>query len=387
VASPTTAPTPDSLPSGNQLLDADQISRLGMSQDWKVVGTTNNTRGTGINTICQRTRFADPHGLSALVRRFQASGQPRRSAVQTVEISKTAAQSAKTFRTTVGWYAGCQLARLQLLNAYRVDGIGDEARVLMVRVWKKPVTTYSVAVARVGAVTTTTVGETVGGRASPPGQITQSLADAVSMLCSTSGSRGCAKQPTYTAVPPPPSGEETGILAVADLPPVGMIDDPWVGTEPAPARTNPAATTCDKADFAGSGATRTRTRTFLIPQAKLPSRFGLSESYGIFASRGRAAKFLTGVRAKVARCEKRDLAANVSHSRTSRSPDMSTWNIKTAISDKQSVRFRVGLVRVGNAVAEVTFAPSATDDVSEAQFHDLVVRAGDRLRELGSSRQ
>lgn len=386
--SPTVEPSAG-LPSGDQLLDADQISRLGMSQRWRILDTTNNTRGKGINTICQQTRFADPDGLSALVRSFEANGKPRRSAVQTVEISKSADQSEKTFQTTLGWYAGCQLGRLQLLNAFRVNGIGDEAKVLMVRVWKEPVTTYSVALARIGRVTTTIVSETVGGTSAPPGQITQSLADAVSMLCATSQSEGCAKQPTYRAVPPPPSGEERGILAVADLPPVGRIDNPWVGTKPGPARANPSATTCDRANFVKSGAARTRTRTFLIPQTKLPSRFGLSESYGAFGSGKRAARFLAKVRAKVAKCEDRDLAAKVTNAWTSRRTDagqgmdMSTWDLEIAISDKESVRFRLGFVRVGNTVAQLTLAPAPHDDMSAGQFRDLLVRSADRLRELG----
>jgi hypothetical protein len=47
------------------------------------------------------------------------------------------------------------------------------------------------------------------------------------------------------------------------------------------------------------------------------------------------------------------------------------------------VRFRVGFVRVGRTVAQVTFAPSPRDDISEANFRALLIRSGDRLRELG----
>ena len=192
------------------------------------------------------------------------------------------------FRTTVGWYAGCRVGRLQVLDAYRVDNIGDEAAVLMLRLWKRPVTTLL----RRGRPDRQ--GHDLHGRharsarARPrPREITQSLADSVAMLCARSGSGGCAKRPTYRVVPPPPSGEERGILAVADLPPVGRIAQPWVGTEPARRRRNPSATTCDRADFAKAGATRTRTRTFLIPEAPLPARFGLSETYGRFRTAGR----------------------------------------------------------------------------------------------------
>jgi DNA-directed RNA polymerase specialized sigma24 family protein len=385
-----TAPAADTepeLPTADNLLDEDQIRRLGDARPWRIVRTNNNTSGDGVNTPCQQRRFADPDGYSAIVRWFRAAGTTRRSAIQTVEISRSAKQAQQGFDTTVGWYAGCRLGRLQVLNAYRVGNIGDEADVLMLRLWRKPVTTISVAVARSGAVTTSTVGTSVGVAPPPARQITQSLADSVSMLCARSGSEDCAKRPTYRVVPPPPSGEERGLLSVADLPPVGRIAKPWVGTDPAPARTNPSATTCDRADFRKAGAARARTRTYLIPQASVPARFGLSETYGRFRTARAAQRFVDGVRGRVATCEDRNLATDVTSSRRERhrSPalDMSSWTLSTEISEDRFVRFRVGLVRVGRTVAQVTFAPSQGDDMTGGAFRSLLVRSGDRLRELG----
>jgi hypothetical protein len=383
--SPSTAGPTAGTPTAADLLDRDQIRRLGSAQEWRVVSTSDNTAGTGINSECQQARFADPDGLSAVVRRFAAAGAPRRSAVQTVEVSKSVGQARQAFGTTVGWYAGCRLGRLQVLNAYRVANIGDQADVLMVRIWKRPVTTLSVAVARTGTVTTATVARSVGAAPPPAGEITQSLADSVAMLCAHSGAADCAKRPSYRVVPPPPSGEERGILAVADLPPVGRIARPWVGTTPTAARTNPSATTCDRADFARSGAVRTRTRTYLIPGARVPDRFGLSETYGVFRSPTAASRFLSGVRASVAGCQKRDLATRVGseHRQTSAGLDRSSWQLRTEVTDSTTVRFRVGFVRVGRTVAQLTFAPSSRDDISDPRFESLLVRAGDRLRELG----
>jgi len=377
----------EELPTAEDLLDKDQIARLGLDQVWRVTDTHDNTTGSGVNTICQQTRFADPDGISALVSTFEAEGKPFRSAVQTIEVSKSVAQAEKTFATTVGWYAGCRVGRLQLLTAYRVNRIGDEAHVLMVRVWDKPVTTYSVAVARIGQVTTSTIGKTVGGSPPPPSQITQSLADSVAMLCGRSGAGDCSRRPTTAAVPPPPSGEELGILAVVDLPPVGRTEEPWVGTEAMPARVNPSATACDRADFMRAGASKTRARTFLIPQARLPDRFGLSETYGVFRSAHAADRFFEEIRRRVNTCEDREVATTVRNAHVERdgstSTELSTWDIETEISDKESVQFRLGFVRVGNMVAQVNFSPSPDEDVTAADFNALVVRAGERLRELG----
>ena len=373
------------LPTADNLLDQDQIRRLGTSNEWQVTKTHSNTSGDGINTICQQERFADPDGLSALVRSFEASGKTRRDAVQTVEVSASPEQAEQGFETTLGWYAGCQLARLQLLGAYKVDNIGDESGVLMVRVWKRPVTTYSVAVARIGTVTTSTVSRTVGAKPPPPDEITQSLADSVAMLCARSGSEGCAKQPEYRVVPPPPSGEGKGLLAVPDLPPVGRIDHPWVGTD-IPAAPNPSRSTCDQAEFLRSGAVDSRARVYLIPQAKVPKRFGLSETYGVFETGRQARRFLEGVRARVAKCEDRDLATTVTNAgrgTVERSGAVwSTWDLRTEVSRRKVVHFRIGFVRAGRRVADLLFVTAPHDDMSTAHFRALVVRAGDRLLEL-----
>ena len=153
----------------------------------------------------------------------------------------------------------------------------------MMRVWEKPVTTYSVAVARIGAVTTTTVGRTLGAKAPPPARRSPSRWPTRCRCSADAAARtNCSKRPAYRVVPPPPSGEEPGMIAVADLPPVGRISTPWVGIEATGGRPNPSKTTCDRANFGVGGARSTRARTFVIPKAKLPARFGLSETYGRF---------------------------------------------------------------------------------------------------------
>jgi hypothetical protein len=380
-------PSPGRVPTEDMLLDADQVRRLGPARDWTVEETHDNTGGDGINTVCQQARFADPDGLSTLVRTFRADGRPRRSAVQTVETSRSVPQAKQTFRTTVHWYADCQQARLQLLTAYRVTEIGEQATMLLLRAWDRPVTTYSVAVARIGQLTTSTVSKTVAGHGPAPRQVVQSLADSVSMLCASSVATACPHHPPeVTRVPPPEAGDEPGMLAGIDLPPVGSIDKPWVGTDAAPAaRTNPAATSCDRARFGKGGAQRTRTRTFLIPQARLPDRFGLSETYGEFGSTQKARAFVRTMRDRLDRCGDHHLAV---HARRTLGPGdgdpphLWTWLLRTEVTAKKTVTFRVAFVRVGDTVAQVTFSPTATDDLSAVQFRDLAARAGDRLREL-----
>lgn len=383
------APSP-SLPSPGpqhaaspRLLDSDQVTRLGGGhQDWQVAPYT----GDELDEACRPSRFADPRDRSQQVRAFRAAGEPARGAVQRVEVSRTPEAAQQAFTTTLGWYAGCEMARLQLMAGYRVDGVGDAATALRFRLWGKPGTTYWVTVARVGVVTTSTVSWTVAGRPPPSSEVAQSLADSVAMACPASGpSAGvasCAVHPSLTAVPAPASAAERGLLTAVDLPPVGEVRQPWVGTTPTAPRDNPAATTCDQADFSKAGAVRARARTFLVPQADLPMRFGLSETYGLFGSVEEARTFMATMQHRVDRCETRHLATSV-HPGPHAGDRMRTWRLDTAVSARRTVTFRLGFVRTGAAVAEVTFSPAGGDDISSARFRGLVVRAGQRLRELG----
>ncbi|HEX4977176.1 MAG TPA: hypothetical protein VFV40_04850 [Nocardioides sp.] len=376
----------DALPSADNLLDQHQISRLGLDSEWEVVRTHSNTGGDGLNTVCQQERFADPDGLAALVRVFEAAGDTSQRAVQTVEVSADEEQAHRAYRTTLGWYAGCQVGRLQLLHSYRVGNIGAEAEMMVLRQWRRPVTTYTVALARVGAVVTSTVGETEGAAPPPPEQVAQSLADSVAMLCARSGAADCSNQPATSEVPPPPTGSAPGMLAPVDLPPVGRIRYPWVGTK-VPASPNPSVTTCDRAAFLPAGARPTKAWTYVIPEADLPARFGLSETVGVFPGPRRADRFVADVRARFARCEDRDLATKVvsaDRGTVARSKlSWWTWTFVTEVNERMSVRFRVGFVRNRDKVAQLTFVAAPEDDIRPVHFRDLVVRAGDRLRELG----
>jgi hypothetical protein len=52
------------------------------------------------------------------------------------------------------------------------------------------------------------------------------------------------------------------------------------------------------------------------------------------------------------------------------------------VSSSQKVPFRVGYVRAGRSVAELTFTPTPGADLAGGVFGSLLTRAGDRLREL-----
>jgi hypothetical protein len=212
------------------------------------------------------------------------------------------------------------------------------------------------------------------------------LTQAVRNVCASDPSGPCPTSVSTAPVLPPASGETPGTLAVADLPVIGKINKPWVGTRPVPARPNIAATTCDKADFTRAGSARAATRTFLIPEATLPSRFGIAETVGAFPSENKARGLVRSISAAMAGCEKKDLGAKLSshvlQPRGYRGSEYAMWRLDSEINDKTSVGFWMGVARVGRYVAQVNFTPTGANDVDEDTFQALVTRARDRLFEF-----
>ncbi len=268
-------------------------------------------------------------------------------------------------------------------------GLGEEAQLLKLRIPNAVRRTYVVGLARTGSLTISTVSESLGAGPVAINQAADTLTDAVRNVCSTDPSGPCPTRVTAAPVLPPPSGETRGTLAAADLPVIGKINKPWVGTRPVPARPNIAATTCDKANFVRAGAPRAATRTFLIPQARLPRRFGITETVGAFASAGKAHALVRNISTAMAGCEKKDLGAKVSAEDLQphgyRGSEYALWRLDSEIDTKTSVGFWMGVARVGRYVAQVNFTPTGADDVDEDTFQALVTRARDRLFELPAS--
>jgi DNA-directed RNA polymerase specialized sigma24 family protein len=366
-----------------------QLGPIAPTQTWRVTETGDNTRGSGINTVCQRSRFADERGLGTWVRRLQADGKPARQVLQTVEISESPGAAVSTYRTTLGWFAGCTQARVRLTGAYRVANLGDQAEAVRLVATAPRPQSYLVAVARSGSVTTTTVLQTAAAAAGPLTPVLNATAASLHNMCRSSAITDCTAGVPRAVPNLPPSGEAAGMLATVDLPPVSTIDEPWVGTDPTEGGPNLAATTCDQANFTKAGG-KPRSRTFLIPEEPdLPQRFGLTETVGTFPSAAAAQRFVTVVRKRMETCEKRQLGSRLSHhlqqARADARPGAtySLWRQTAEINAKKStVSYWMGVARIGRQVAQVNFAPAGAADLDADAFRALVVRARDRLAEL-----
>jgi hypothetical protein len=177
------------------------------------------------------------------------------------------------------------------------------------------------------------------------------------------------------------------MLAEVDLPPVAGVTAPWVGTEPQQAKTNVAATVCDKARFSTGAMSNDVTRTFLIPEAKLADQFGLTETVGSLPEK-KAVAWVARVRGKLAACSEKKIGTQVERLAhvTGKRRDVSIWRLTTEISDDRSVRFLMGVVRDGTSVAQVGFVPDNKVGMGSEAFVALVQRALARLDAMPAPR-
>ncbi len=385
------------------LLAPTQMARFGSGLDWSETATTDNLSGDGLLAPCQRERFADPEGLTALARtwkgsatrtvrtkvgtgdkRSRTSTEPRveSTAVQIVEMSRDADQAAATFQTASAWYAGCADPRTQLIDTWTVKRVGDEARAFRLRSWRKQPATITVGVARTGSLVVTTVVRSTGRPASDKSTLT-GLSAAVNALCGSDGAAACAGRARSNATAPLDIGTPPGFLAVVDLPPVASVRGPWVGIDPERARTNFAATRCDRTTFAGKGISRAQTRTYLFPETSDASQLGLTQTIGSM-SQGKARDFVGQVRNRIKQCAQANLGTSVTQlaSSSSKKADMSVWALSIELNDRQSFPFLMAIVRDGTAVSQLGFAPVRDMTMARDDFVDLARRLMQRLEML-----
>jgi DNA-directed RNA polymerase specialized sigma24 family protein len=383
-AGPSARPTsePVDLPE-DSLLVADRIDRVAPGGGWFIAGTDSNSEGDGLVMPCQDSRYADPRGTAALLREFQPTGSGRKAtatAFQAAQASATPRAASRGFRTALDWFAACDLDRAQLLDTRRVQGVGDEAMLVLLRTWGDPGSTVVAGVARTGLFTTATVVRTPVADEPSLRASAKLLGDAVAGLCTLPEGGACALTPTLKDTAPVPVASVPGMLAEVDLPPVPGVAQPWVGTEPRQARDNDAATGCDDTDFSTGSVTNNVTRTFLVPGARLADQFGLTETVGSLPE-ARAKAFVTTVRDKLATCTDKAMGTDVSRVQhlATKHRDLTVWRVTTEISDDKTLTYLMGIVRDRTSIAQLGFVPDPEHSLAPGAFPALAERALARL--------
>ncbi|MDN5855011.1 MAG: hypothetical protein L0K86_19595, partial [Actinomycetia bacterium] len=376
----------DELPiSDDDMLDESEIGRLGNDKAWEITATGTNMSMRDKLSTCPKRRFADRQASAGWVRTFAPTGGSDEYAVQSIEVSGDEEASERGFRRTVRWYADCAVPKLQLVKSYSVQHKDRETVLLQMRRWDDPVRTYTVGISHSGVVTSSLVHSTKGRKGPSVDAFSHAVDNTLNPLCDEDD-QACTKPGKVHTSLPPETSTATGFLGVVDLPAVKGTDELWVGTDPGPAKPNLSATRCDETKFTGKQITGARARTYVIPEEEAlsdaDSPFGLSQTIGGFKSSEAAKTFVDDLESRVDDCEDDDLTAKVKNSNEIGGPGITgkIWRLTFELDKKTTVAYRLGVVRAGDQVTEILFAPDKDFDISDKDFEDLLTRAGERLR-------
>jgi hypothetical protein len=373
--------------SEDQLLSAPQVVHLDLKAGWRVAGTSSDLDAIDPFATCALARFGTPQLRQVWVRTFKGSGKTSQYAIESIEVARTKAAARASYHTQLNWYAGCQVPRVQLLDAYSATREGTDIQILVLRKWSDPIRTITVGVARSGFVTSTFVHQAESRHGPRMSDFADILDDSLGLLCGSTGGI-CQLANDVRPVQPPVTGEANGFLGAVDIPPVANLAKMMVGTPPKhyPSSKNPAATPCDEAQFKGDGVTGVRSRSYVVLHAKqVPTTFGFTETIATFPGEGRAENYLKRLDERLRKCEDRNkYAAHVrGPHRDGEGPvKIRTWWLSLETTPNDEIEYRVALVRNGSRVAQVLFTPVGRFDVSGRAFNALAIRAGQRLAEL-----
>ncbi|MGH3462707.1 MAG: hypothetical protein ACRDP9_14695 [Kribbellaceae bacterium] len=356
------------------LLDAAGAKQIAPGS-WTITNTAEGSKGPERSFTCQSQRFADPAGVRTWVRQFKNGAT--QTAVQYVELSSDPGGAQRAYNTIVGWMSGCATPKQRLVASYTADGFGDRGIVAVFAqpVGGKQVRYRTLAVAGTGAATM--VFEYIAVATSQPRTAgTVGAAGAALKLMCTETESACPhtlelKPSLLTANTEPP-----GFMTPIDLPVVGALSQPWLGVD----GTVNAGSGCEQINLTKAKSRKAKSRTYLVPGAKVPAEFGMDTMVAEFASPTAAQAFVSTVTSAVDKCATTQSNAKVKRTKTVQyrgGINGQTWRVVYDLGTG-SITYRVGLVRAGKRAVHVVFPVMKGLDISDDAFADVLARAGQR---------
>jgi hypothetical protein len=380
---------PDALVAAD-LVRTKDARRLDKSRTWKARATSGNTDGDGLVLPCQQQRYADPDPASALLRTITAKSVKRKPDIrvrQLAELSASDTTAQQALKQARRWVSQCRDPRMQLLGTYDLAGVGDDAAAFVLRSWRPALTTEVVAMARTGRITSIVTTRRAGVGRDLDATV-RLLSGSITRACKAKGGGACGTGAHLVGRRPYPVGSTPALLSEIDLPAVSKVQRPWVGTEPRQAKANFAASGCARAPFNLETMSRQVTRSFLVPRAKLPATFGITQTAGALAT-AEARQWVRDVRKRLATCVDKRLGTTATPLRAEESAarDLLVWRITTEVTEERSVSYLMALVRQGTAVTQIGFIPAPGVGMSDLDFVNVARRGQERLSALPSPKK
>ena len=139
-------------------------------------------------------------------------------------------------------------------------------------------------------------------------------------------------------------------------------------------------TGCEKINLKKAKATKYGTLTYVTPEAKVPTEFGLDDTVAKFATPAAASAFVDQVRKNVDGCEK-----NVSNAKVKSTGTIATstikgesWRASYDTGGGKKFTYRIGIAGSGDRAVYVLFPVLKDLDISDTAFNETLTRAAER---------
>jgi hypothetical protein len=357
------------------LLDGSTAKPLTTAGTWTIASTADGSTASDHSFVCQPQRFADPAGIRTWVRNFR-NPATKDTAVQFVEVSTDSTAADKAYNTVVGWLSQCSTPQLRLVASYATTGLGERG---VVAVFGQPTDSSTnkyrtVSVTTAGPATMVLEHDTAGGTPPAPAGILATASAGLKRICAQTGT-SCDKTP---AVAPSllPTAEPPGFMAPIDLPVLSSITKPWVSV----ASGTRSGTGCEKLDPKKAKATKYKFQTYVVPDAPVPTEFGMDTMVAKFGSSGSATAFVTGIRKNMDTCAKTNSVATVKKAGTISLSTIKghTWRASYDTGGGKIVTFRVGVAASGKLAVYIVYPVLKKLDITDSAFVEILNRAAER---------
>jgi hypothetical protein len=372
------------------MLSPDDATQVDDARTWKVASTQRGLDDTSPRPACvgEETVEGQPTPQQRVLRLLSSNGKRAPTILHQAEAYLEIEEAAQAYALTAKALGGCAMSGAWVESGARVSGLGDQAVGVTVRVGNgstEAATQFrTVVLSRTGRVLDI-LDAARPAKAVALGPLVDAAAAVTNAQCKGAGGR-CAPEVSTDPAPPPLGGDQPGFLAAGDLPPVGAAG-PWAGSRPTAPSADFTGSQCERVDWAKVGAKTRATRAY-IPARVTDAEFGLDEIVLTRSSAKSARSLVNQVKDDLTGCAKQLLTAEVAD------PDqlkgvgaqgtaISGW--ATTVAQKTgsgTVRYRVGIVAAGPKVVYTFLSPQKGLDLSDKEFAQVTLRAGERATQV-----
>ncbi|TCM46712.1 hypothetical protein [Kribbella sp. VKM Ac-2568] len=355
------------------LLDGPAAKPLSATGVWTVAGTADGSSAPDRSFVCQSQRFADPAGIRTWVRNFK-NATTKDTAVQYLEVSNDAAAAGKAYTTILGWLSQCATPQYRLISSYSTTGLGDKGVVAVFGQPGEKINKYrTVSVSTAGQTTMVMEHDSTGKVAPKPYGVMGAASAGLKRICAEAE---CTTGTPAARVALLPTSEPAGFMAPIDLPILDSIDTPWVSA----ASTTRNGTGCEKIDLKKARAAKYKSQTYVAPDAKVPTEFGLDTMVAKFATPVATSTFVTGIRKNVDNCKKTTSNATVKATGTLALPSIKgeSWRASYDTGGGKIFTYRIGIAATGDRAVYILYPVLKNLDISDTAFNEVLVRAAER---------